>query len=394
MFLKKACIGSLLLSFAIYSFAMAPWAVVLSGGGARGAYEAGALMAIKELNLNVQGVYGTSVGALNGAFFVQGISDKLYDMWQDLSFYNVVKLPGSFQTDTLYKFFSELSQGGLNVSPLKSLISSYLNEKKIRKSGIDFGLVTFDLSTFSPVEFYISQIPNGELLDYLMASANYPIFRRWKIGKNVYIDGGIYNNAPVSMALKKGFKKILLINASDIPIFLPKIPKNVEFLEVTPSGPLGNAMEFVPNEERTWEKMGYLDTLKAFGKLEGNEYYITPSASVFIVDEMLKMNENEIRRLAEFLGVNVKNCTVKFAVYERVIPKLLDMFPAESFKELNLEILESAAVFVGIQRLKIYTQASLFHAVAKAKNPNELEDILNIKGAFAVKFVKEINFLH
>ncbi len=390
----KSVFTMLLLFLSLWVFASSPWALVLSGGGARGAYEAGALMAIEKLGLKVEAVYGTSVGALNGAFFVQGITNELYDMWQKLSFNDVVDLPATLSSDSmLSRLFESLSKGGLNVKPLKNLISSYLNEKKIRQSKMDFGLVTFDLSNFQARELYLSNIPNGKLLDYLMASANYPLFKRWRIGKNIYIDGGVYNNAPVSMALKKGFKKILLIDISDIPIFLPSIPDGTELKVIKPSSSLGNPMEFVPQKEKRWEKMGYLDTLKAFGKFDGKIYYIYASNESFIVNAMLKMDFDKIEKLAKFLNVNVDGCSIEFAVYERIIPKLLKIFPSKSFKSLSLNILESAASYIGLERLKAYSQSSLFKEIVGSKVSADWKNVLDASGFFAVKLIKEIHIL-
>ncbi|MBP3941474.1 MAG: patatin-like phospholipase family protein, partial [Christensenellaceae bacterium] len=47
-------------------------AVVLSGGGARGAYQAGAWKALRELDYQFDIVTGTSVGALNAAMMASG----------------------------------------------------------------------------------------------------------------------------------------------------------------------------------------------------------------------------------------------------------------------------------------------------------------------------------
>jgi len=352
-----------------------PWALVLSGGGARGAYEAGVLKAIEKLDLNVKGVYGTSTGALNGAFFVQGAVATLYKMWQNLSLSNIVMLPSTFSTNTSNFYLGAmqhmLMSKSFSVEPLYNLIKKSLNESKIRKSGIDFGLVTFDLSNFAPVEIYISQMPKGSLIDYLMASSNYPLFQRWTIKGNTYIDGGVYNNAPVNMALSKGFKKILLVDVSDVPIFLPHIPQGTTLKIVKPSGPLGSVMDFVPQKEMLWEKMGYLDTMKAFGKFVGQNYYIYPSTKNFLIDKMLKMNRNELEKIAKLIGANIENCTNDFAVYERIIPKILEMVPSTSFTSLNLSLMETTAKYLGINRLTVYTQESLCKAISKATLPPE-----------------------
>ncbi len=381
--------------FLVNVFVLAsPWAIVLSGGGARGAYEVGALKAITELNLDVKGVYGTSVGALNGAFFVQGSIDEMYRIWEKLSFSNVVKLPSDLATGTfdffnLTKYF--INEKGFNVEPLQKLIATYLSEEKVRKSSIDFGLVTVDLSNFSPVEIYLSQMPKGSLNDYLMASSNYPLFQRWTIEGNKYIDGGFYNNAPVSMALKKGFKHILLINVSDIPIFLPKIPKDVMLKIIIPSGQLGNAMDFDPKKEALWEKMGYLDTMKSFGKFVGRDYYIYPCDKNILIDDMLKSNKDEILKLAKILNVNANGCSVDFAVYEKILPKILEIVPSTSFDDLNVSMLEIAAKYFGIDRIKAYTQLTLCDAISHAKAPSKgMWNIFGDGREEIVKFILEI----
>lgn len=367
---------------------------MLSGGGARGAYEAGALKAVKEIGLDVKGVYGTSVGALNGAFYVQGALKELEEIWQKISFENVMTLPFDFSSTTsnFFKVSQIISTGGFNVTPLKLLIAEHLNEKRIRESGMDFGLVTIDISNFTPLMLYIDEIPTGSLIDYLMASANYPLFQRWKIGKDLYIDGGFYDNAPVSMALKRGFKKILLVDVSDIPIFIPRIPKGVEMKMIKPSSPLGGAMEFVPSKERMWEEMGYLDTMKAFGKFVGRCYYIYPSSKNIILDTLLKMDIDKLKEIAKIIDVSVDGCSVDFAVYEKIVPKLLEYFPSNSFESLNISILEYIANYLKIQRLRPYTQSSLCRVISQTKIPppsfwNLFEDGKSLK---MVEFVKAV----
>ena len=45
--------------------------LVLEGGGTKGAYQIGAYKALKDLGIEFQGVSGTSIGALNGAYIIQ-----------------------------------------------------------------------------------------------------------------------------------------------------------------------------------------------------------------------------------------------------------------------------------------------------------------------------------
>ena len=60
-------------------------AVVLSGGGARGAYQAGAWKALRELDYQFDIVTGTSVGALNAAMMASGDFERAIMLWQEIS---------------------------------------------------------------------------------------------------------------------------------------------------------------------------------------------------------------------------------------------------------------------------------------------------------------------
>ena len=59
-------------------------AVVLSGGGTRGAYELGAWRAFRELGIEYQIVTGTSIGSINGAMMCIGNYERTEEMWLNL----------------------------------------------------------------------------------------------------------------------------------------------------------------------------------------------------------------------------------------------------------------------------------------------------------------------
>ena len=59
-------------------------AIVLAGGGSRGAYQIGVWKALREMGIDYQLVTGTSVGALNGVLMVQQEYDKALAVWEDI----------------------------------------------------------------------------------------------------------------------------------------------------------------------------------------------------------------------------------------------------------------------------------------------------------------------
>ena len=64
---------------------MGKLAIVLAGGGSRGAYQIGVWKALRELGIDYQIVTGASVGALNGAIMVQKDFDLALEMWEKLT---------------------------------------------------------------------------------------------------------------------------------------------------------------------------------------------------------------------------------------------------------------------------------------------------------------------
>ncbi|HEV2055968.1 MAG TPA: patatin-like phospholipase family protein, partial [Methylomirabilota bacterium] len=72
----------------------APMALVLSGGGAKGAYEAGVAAALVERGLPIRLVAGSSAGALNAAMIASGRADRLETMWRTVTREQVYTLRG------------------------------------------------------------------------------------------------------------------------------------------------------------------------------------------------------------------------------------------------------------------------------------------------------------
>ena len=56
--------------------------LVLAGGGTKGAYEVGVWKALKELNINITAIAGTSIGALNAALILQDDFEKIFYVWK------------------------------------------------------------------------------------------------------------------------------------------------------------------------------------------------------------------------------------------------------------------------------------------------------------------------
>lgn len=71
-----------------------------------------------------------------------------------------------------------------DTSKLKDFLRRYIDEQAVRSSQIDFGVVTVELKSMATRFVMKNQIPEGQLLDYIMASASlFPAMKSYEIGK-------------------------------------------------------------------------------------------------------------------------------------------------------------------------------------------------------------------
>lgn len=267
------------------------YGVVLAGGGTKGAYQIGAWKALKELKIKVKCICGASIGALNGAMFLQDDLTKNEELYHNIKLTDIMEAgdvdleKNVFNIKNITRLTRDYAeQKGLSNEPLRRTLEKYINIDKIYNSEIDFGLITVNASDKSPVELFKKDIKKEELIDYLLASACFPIFKPQKIGENEYLDGGLYDNVPINMLLKNNYKEILVIDIAGIGIKRKMISKDVYLKIISPNEDLGGTFEFNPERIKYNIQLGYLDTLRAFNKLQGHIYY-------FEVSEFNKMIE-------------------------------------------------------------------------------------------------------
>ena len=204
---------------------MAKTAVVLAGGGSRGAYQIGVWRAMKELGISWDIVTGASVGALNGALMVQGDYDVAQSLWENITSKEVMrdvldeeKLP-SLDDRTVWRTFIKdaLRQGGADISPLEDMIRRLVDEEKLRASPVDFALITVEYPSMKPLELRKGDIPKGMVAEYLLASAAcFPAFKIKEIGDAQYIDGGYYDNLPINLAIDMGAEVVIEIGRAHV----------------------------------------------------------------------------------------------------------------------------------------------------------------------------------
>lgn len=356
------------------------YGLVLEGGGAKGAYHVGAYKALRELNIEIGGIAGTSIGAINGAMMVQGDYDLLEKIWYSVNSYELFDLDPKAITDLknfnlhdinfsylLHQFKEILNNRGLDTSRIRELFDSYIDEDKIRNSNIDFGIVTVNLTDKKPMELMKEDIPKGKLIDFLIASANLPAFKIEEVDGKKYLDGGFYNNLPIDILANKGYKDIIAVRTLALGVVRKVRKKDLNITYIQPVESLGSmlgALDF--NKEKAMEliNLGYYDTMKVFKKLKGYKYYIVPYEGNFI--NRLVDFYNEYKERLYYIGhlLGYDKVSEDRMFFEKVLPRLesiLDMKGENDYQDIAIRFFEKIAEKYGLERFKIYKAEEFYH---------------------------------
>jgi len=205
-------------------------ALILSGGGARGAFQIGVWKYLKERNWTPDLVCGTSVGAINAVAIGSGMPiDRLFDIWT------------TYHRPLIYRFrmlrflvnvlFGRPLKPLMDTGPLRKMVARHLDIEALRKSRMDVIITAVNVLTARLHLFNQHEID----VDHVMASSAMPILFPWQqIDGEPYWDGGVMANSPLLPALESGVDEIIVVLLSPVgnaPAVFP--------------GSLKNAMELV-----------------------------------------------------------------------------------------------------------------------------------------------------
>ena len=329
------------------------YGLVLDGGGARGAYQIGAWKALAEVGVKIRAVAGTSVGALNGALICMGDVELAERIWEEITFSQVMDVDDAWMEglfnkenrlrDIIGEAIRLISEGGVDITPLRNLMHEYVDEKKIRESGIDFCLLTFSVSRMKEMELTIRDIPEGMLEDFLLASAYLIGFKNERILGEKYMDGGVINNFPINTLLKRGYKDLLQIRIYG-PGRVPRVKAepDTSLYEIAPNVKLGSIIEFHHKRSKQNLKIGYYDAQRMIYGLSGRIYYIEQTREEWYYEKILESFSD------------IEKAEVSFVL--RLPRKCTDM-------ELYLGMLEASAKLLRVPKYQIYTVCELEQAV-------------------------------
>lgn len=186
-------------------------ALVMPGGGGRGAYQVGVAKALFESGLKFDMAFGTSIGALNAAFIAQGEIKRLEEIWCNLRPWDIFKLPNAQQ---LGRMVLGRKLGMLDTGPLEDILRKEADLRRIKQSDMKVRVVTTDLCSLETRMVNLEDVATtGELVDLLMATSAVPIAfpPRQLQGHGLWVDGGLVKNTPLRAAIDSGADEIFMV---------------------------------------------------------------------------------------------------------------------------------------------------------------------------------------
>lgn len=296
--------------------------LVLSGGGAKGAYQAGVVKALAEYHLDVTMISGASIGSLNGAVVsasgnIGTAAERLEKVWDLVAHEDVLK----FNPELYPRYLAMLAAAGLtgighmglallagwaghkveagfiDTSPLSGVLDSYLNPDELSQ-GIPLyvalypyrgrlhaiqefikGEVIKRFDTQHSVFKHVQSLSYEEQKEALLASAAIPVlFTPRKVDGKLFSDGGqgnynnVQGNTPITPLLGKGLDVIIVSHLEDGSLWNADDFPEENIFELRPSKRLADRgardmLGFDVASISRWQSQGREDTKQLLDKL-------------------------------------------------------------------------------------------------------------------------------
>lgn len=274
-------------------FKMEKTGLIFGGGGTRGSYEIGVWMALRDLELEpeIGGVAGTSIGALNMALFAQGDLQGATALWAGLTKNDIAHVDAQkigvaltaaavaatapqkasmlaryIKPDTIYK------TGVYSQDYIKRIIRQYVDPIKIYISPRDLYACCCKLPLLNPEYFSLKDRDAGPISSILLASAAIPLaFDAVKLNKHQYYDGGLRDNVPIQPLYELGYRRIIVVNLSPEKGLKTSAFSDAELYVITPrqaelfQGGITKALSFNPETNMQRIYSGYRDAIQVLG---------------------------------------------------------------------------------------------------------------------------------
>ncbi|MCB1307219.1 MAG: patatin-like phospholipase family protein [Leptospiraceae bacterium] len=197
-------------------------ALILSGGGARGAYQVGVWKFLLEMGWKPDLICGTSVGAINATAIGCGMNlEELIQLWKTIERGRV------FRISILRQILHVLMRRGFtpffDTAPLKQLLHERMDVPMLRHSPHEIVITAVNILT-SEIKFFNQDVID---IEHVMASSAIPLLFPWQyIDGEPHWDGGVMMNNPILPALERGCREIIVVLLSPVGGSRLPLPRN------------------------------------------------------------------------------------------------------------------------------------------------------------------------
>jgi len=180
-------------------------AFVFAGGGSLGAVQVGMLQALLEAGVRPDFVIGTSVGALNAAYFagapdLDGVA-RLAGVWRGLRRHDIFPVSFASAMRLLRNPESLVDPAGL-----RALVEAQLPFRLLEDAALPLHVMATDLAGIGV------RLSSGPAVEAVMASAAIPgVFPAVTVGGRPLVDGAIAANTPLRQACDLGARRIIVL---------------------------------------------------------------------------------------------------------------------------------------------------------------------------------------
>jgi NTE family protein len=181
-------------------------AFVFAGGGSFGAIQVGMLQSLVAHGVTADMVVGSSVGALNGAFYagdptLKGV-ERLADIWRALKRNDVFPITWRTMLGFIWRRDFLITHDGV-----RKLVDDHIPFRRLEEAPLPVHVVTTDIITGDSVVF-----SEGPTMEAIVASTAIPGAFSPIHYKNYYLaDGAISSNTPIRVAVAKGARRLIIL---------------------------------------------------------------------------------------------------------------------------------------------------------------------------------------
>ena len=195
-------------------------AFVLAGGGSRGAAQVGMLQTLVSRGIRPDVVYGASVGAVNAAGFVENPTlagvERMAAIWRGLTSDDV--FPHG-RVPTPWRFLQQRESVHPN-DGLRKVI-----ERGAGLERFEDALIRLEVVATSLTDGRAKWFSSGSVPDAVLASAALPsLLPPMHIDGEIFIDGGVVDNVPISRAIQQGCRRIFVLLCGPLH-YMPSTPR-------------------------------------------------------------------------------------------------------------------------------------------------------------------------